>query len=287
MPIGQATFSLSDVYNFIDEETKSKLVPLILANMSEFYVQVSSTPIVMGQQAYPIPYRAIAMKLRDVSITPNPNQPDLRYGVERIEPTELFTPVVSTPRMAVQKMGFYLQSNNVMLYPTPQNANGAQLNLSYYMRPSEPVDPSVCAQITAISGSTVTVTSIPSNLIVGSQVDFVKAEPGFDCTAIDQTILSAGTNTLTFSSVPSSLSVGDYVCPATQTCVLQVPEELLPLLSQYCVVRVLEAQGDLQNLQPAMAELQKLETNANMLLAPRVDGKLKRVINSKSIARFV
>jgi hypothetical protein len=52
-------------------------------------------------------------------------------------------------------------------------------------------------------------------------------------------------------------------------------------------VRVLSSQGDAQALQAAVGELQQLEKNAMMLLAPRVSGKVKRVTNTRGVSRFV
>jgi hypothetical protein len=147
----------------------------------------------------------------------------------------------------------------------------------------------VCAQITAINPSLnqVTVSALPSNISTSTTVDFVMANPNYDYTAIDQTITNIAGSVLTFASLPASLSVGDYICQSTQSCVLQIPDELIPLLSQYVVVRVLSAQSDAQALQEAISELQKLESNANLLIAPRVNGKPKRVVNTKGITRYV
>lgn len=288
IPNAQVTFSTDDFYRFIDEETKSKLIPLILSNMEEYYVRDYQYNITSGVKSYLIPPRAIATKLRDVQLISSAN-PDVIIPIERLDVSDLYTSSATNRRILIQKCGFYLKGNSVILYPTPTVTQDI-LNLSYYIRPSTPVDPTVCAQITAIDPTLnqITVSALPTNISTLTPVDLVKSTAGFECSAIDRTITSiAGTVLTMSSSLPNDLSIGDWVCQATQTCVVQVPAELIPLLSQYCVVRVLEAQGDLQALQAAMSELQKLETNANMLIAPRVSGKLKRVVNTKGIARFV
>jgi hypothetical protein len=68
---------------------------------------------------------------------------------------------------------------------------------------------------------------------------------------------------------------------------VQVPVELQPLLTQYVVVRVLSAQGDSGALKNAIAELEALEKNASLLLTPRVQGSVKRVVNTRAISRWV
>lgn len=287
IPNAQITFQSTDFYRFMDEETKSKLIPLILSNMEEYYVRDFPYNITSGVNSYLIPPRAIATKLRDVQLIQS-NYPDAITPLERLEVTDLYRSTASNYQSLVQKSGFYLKGNSVILYPTPRATQNI-LNLSYYIRPNTPVDPSLCAQVVAIDTvlNQITVSALPTNISTSTLVDLVKANPGYECSAIDQTITNISGTVLSFASIPSDLAVGDYICQATQTCVIQVPAELIPLLSQYCVVRVLEAQGDLQALQAAMGELTKLETNANMLLAPRVSGKLKRVTNSRSISRFV
>lgn len=295
VPNAQVTFNTSDFYAFIDEEIESKLIPLILRNMEEYYVWDQPTLIVSGINQYPIPYRAIAGKLRDVQVI-STTDPESIIPLERLEITDLFSSTSTSFRVLIKKSGFYIKGNTVFMYPTPYYTQNI-LNLEYYMRPGSSVDPSTCAQITSINQSDqqLTVTTVPTNITTAGLVDFVKGMPGFECTAIDQSISSIVGNVITFTNpfpvnqgqTVTTISVGDYVCPNTTSCVVQVPQELLPLLSQYVVVRVLSAQGDAQALQMAIAELTKLEENAQMLIAPRVSGKLKRCTNTRGVSRFV
>jgi hypothetical protein len=272
----------------MDEEIQSKLVPLVLKNMEEYYVTDFPYNITMGVNTYSIPTRAIAGKLRDVQIISS-TDPESIVPLDRLDITNLFSSTSSSYRVQIKKLGFYIKGNNIIMYPGPTTTQNI-LNLEYYIRPNLCVDPSVCAQITGFStgANTITVSGLPSNITTSTLVDTVKTISGFECTGIDQPISSIATNVLTMTNpIPTNLSIGDYVCQAKQTCVVQVPEELLPLLSQYVVVRVLSSQGDLQAYQLAVQELTKLEENAQMLIAPRVDGKPKRVTNSRGISRFV
>lgn len=288
VPTSQITFQNSDFLALGDEEIRAKLVPLILKHMEEFYVTINDTTIVANQTIYPIPYRAIGMALRDVQIVSS-TDPDTRVGLERLNPEDLYAGISGNARFLVKKNGFYLQGNSVILYPTPVQAIDI-LRLTYYMRPSSLVATSACGLITAVnlSAKQVTVSSVPSNITTMTTVDLVRAVPGFECTAIDQTISSIVSTTITFSAaLPNNVQVGDYVCQSGQTCVVQVPVELQPLLFQYVVVRILAAQGDQTNLKAAVAELKSLEDAAGLLLAPRVSGKVKRVVNARAINRWV
>lgn len=287
VPTAQITFQQADFYALADEEIRSKLVPLILKHMEEFYVATIDYTVATLQTVYAIPPRAIGMALRDVQIVSS-TDPDTRVGLERLNPEDMYAGISGNARFLAKKNGFYLQGNSVILYPTPHQSLDI-LRLSYYMRPNQLVDVTACGLITAINTGalTVTVATLPSNITTATLIDFVRAIPGFECTAIDQTITNISSNVLTFSALPSNLSVGDYVCQATQSCVVQVPPELQPLLFQYVVVRILAAQGDQANLKAAVAELETLEKAAGILLAPRVSGKVKRVVNARSINRWV
>lgn len=288
VPNAQVTFSPSDFYSFIDEEIESKLIPLILRNMEEYYVADFPTNIVAGVNTFPIPTRAIAGKLRDVQVISS-TDPESIIPLDRLDIADLFSSTSTSFRVLIKKSGFYIKGNTVYMYPTPTYSQNI-LNLEYYMRPNTSVDPSTCSQVVSINTATnsVTVVGVPSNITTSTPVDLVKANSGFECTAIDQVITGIVGSVITFaSSLPKTMIPGDYVCQATQSCVVQVPQELLPLLSQYVVVRVLSAQGDGQALQAAMSELAKLEENAMMLIAPRVDGKPKKATNTRGVSRFV
>ena len=151
VPEAQITFSDTDFYGFADEEIESKLIPLILRNMSEYYVYDCPYNITSGQNAYAIPTRAIAGKLRDVQVISS-TDPDSITPLERLEVTDLFSSTSSSYRVLIKKSGFYLKGNNVIMYPTPNYTENI-INLEYYIRPNTCVDPSVCAQIQSFNAA--------------------------------------------------------------------------------------------------------------------------------------
>lgn len=294
VPTAQVTFQANDFLALGDEEIRSKLVPLVLKHMEEYYVTHLDQNVVINQAAYPIPYRAIGMALRDVEMVSSTDL-DTRVGLERLNREDLYAGISGNARFLVKKNGFYIEGNNLILYPTPQQQIDI-LRMSYYLRPSQLVPAASCAQVSAINlgAKQLTVSVLPSTITTSTTVDFVKANPGFDCTAIDQTISNIAGTVLTFSAAlpvdgsgNSLVSIGDYVCLSNQSCVVQVPVELQPLLFQYVVIRVLAAQGDINNLNAALKELETLEKAAGLLLAPRVSGRVKRVVNARGINRWV
>lgn len=288
VPTAQNTFQNSDFYSLADEEIRSKLVPLVMKNMEEFYVRPLDYQINANQSSYLIPTRSVASGLRDVQIIDS-NDDQNRFPLERIDLGDLYSSFAANYRFTIRKNGFYPQGNSIIIYPTPTMTVNL-LRMYYVCRPNSIVDVTACAQVTGINTALnqISVTSLPSTFSTSSPLDFVKANPGFECSAIDQTpTLIAGT-VLTFgSALPTDLSIGDYLCLAGQSCVVQVPVELQPLLYQYIVVRILSAQTDTQALQSAINELKVLEENAQLMIAPRVAGKSKRVVNARAINRWV
>lgn len=288
VPSSQITFLGTDFYQLGDEEIRSKLIPLITKNIEEYYVQPYDYAITANQASYAIPTRAIATALRNVQIVQSDDE-ESRTELERIDPTDLYSTYSGNYRFTVRKNGFYLEGNNVIVYPTPTTTQNL-LRLSYACRPNSLVDVSACGQVQSINTALnqITLVSVPGTFSTSTPLDFINALPGFSWAAQDQTPTSIVGNVLTFASaLPATLLVGDWICLSGQSCVMQVPVELQPLLTQYVVVRVLAAQGDEQALQAAIAELEKLETNALLLIQPRVQGKPRRVVKSRSINRWV
>lgn len=289
IPLSQVTVQETDILAMADDSIRSKLVPLILKHCEEFYVYPCNYTFNANQSIYPIPYRAINMKLRNVELVSS-SDPDVRFNLDRLNREDLYTSMSGNVWMKVKKTGFYLEGNNVVLYPMPLQSSTDTIRLNYFIRPNQLVDVSQCAQIQSVNftNNQITCVSVPSTYSTQNTFDIVKAQPGFDCTAIDQSVTNITGNIITFSStLPTNISVGDYICLSTTSCVVQVPVELQPLLCQYVVVRVLSAQGDSNALKAALSELETLEKNASLLLAPRVEGNPRRVTNTKSIARLV
>jgi hypothetical protein len=277
----------------LDQVMRSKMLPLILKVIEDYYVTHADIPLVANQASYPIPTRAIAADLRNVEYL-DPNSPNLegRWPIERLNREDLYSSYTGNSRWVIKKNGFYIDSNSVVLFPTPTDSS-TSLRLTYMCRPNQIVDTSACGQITVINGNVVTIAITPG-FTTSSVLDLVSAQPHFDWqlqnvspSAVSNTTAGATNVTLTFSSLPSTLAVGDWVCPAQQSCVVQCPVELQPLLCQYVVVQVLSAQGDAQMLQDARNELQMLEDNALLLISPRSIGQAKRAVSGRAISRWV
>ena len=260
--------STANLLNLATEELHIRLLPLIMSVRAEYYVYPKTYSITANQSDYAIPSRASGLVLRDVQII---------EGTSIRSLSEIPTENISTTSTGTVE-GYYLEHQNVVLYPTPATTSGT-LKLRYYIRPSRLAATSDCAQITAINTgtNTVTVSSVPSTWTTGTDVDFVSATVPYQCRAIDQDISSVSGSDILFASLPTGLAVGDWVALAEYSPIPQVPFEFLPVLSQMTVVKALESLGDSTGGARAAKDLEQIQANALLLVTPRNHGEPTRV----------
>jgi hypothetical protein len=276
IPTSTSTSNVNNTSNLLDlatEELHIRLLPLLMAVREEFYVAPPKDyAITADQAAYAVPSRASGMVLRDVQMIVGTAVASL----PRIDPESVSTTATGTPA------GYYLQHNNVVLYPTPSATNGT-LRMLYYARPSRLAATSACAQISGINTGTgvVTVGSVPSSWSTSTPVDFIKATSPYQNPAVDQTPTATSSTTLTFTTLPDSLAVGDWVALAEYTPIPQVPHEFQPVLAQMTVVKALEAIGDNDGVARATKDLLTLQANATQLVTPRNHGESKVVVRQR------
>jgi hypothetical protein len=259
----------SNLLALATEELHIKLLPLIMSVREEFYVAKKAYSITANQAEYAIPSRASGVVLRDVQMIVGTSI----FSLEPVDSEHITTTAVGDP------VGYYLEHQNVVLYPTP-GSTADTLRLRYFMRPSRLALTSACAQISAINTgtNTVTVSSVPSTWTTGTSVDFIKATPPYQNPAIDQSITGVSGSDITFASLPSDLAVGDWIALAEYTPIPQVPFEFQPVLAQMTVVKALEAIGDREGAAAAKDDLKTIQQAALMLVTPRVQGSNKKVI---------
>ena len=214
---------------------------MLIASREEYYVLNKLYTVTAAQANYLIPYRAMGATLREVKVLRGSRWVDLiRIDPEQIDSTETGQPE-----------SFYLEGNNVVLYPTP-DASGDTLRLSYFGRPSSLVPTSSCARITAIAGNTLTAT-IPTGWDTADTFDLVQGSSGFVLKGLDfaASQVNSGDITLT-GTIPSDLVVGDYLSLSGESCFPHIPADAHQLLVQLTVVSCLEAMGDQTNLPIAL-----------------------------------
>lgn len=261
----------SDLILFADEALTEEIVPLIMSVREEYFVAVDDTTLTASTTSFRIPYRAIGRKLREISIVSGNN-------------VITDVPRYSTDDLQSASFGFYIQGDKVMLVNTSGSIAGTW-RMHYYRTPSKLVAIGAAAVISAINTTTkvVTVLGVPSNMSSSTMFDFVRADPGFDCLAIDQTASIASTNLTFTSALPAELAVGDYVTLPGESPIPQIPPELHNLLAQSVAVKVMEAMGDNNGVGMAKSKLDEMRRQALILIEERVDGESAKAVNRSAL----
>jgi len=235
---------------------------MLITSREEYYVYVHDYAITSGQAAYAVPYRAVGGALREIKRITG----DVIVDLNRLDPEDMAKVESGLPTE------FYLQNNNVILYPTPDSTSGT-LRLTYFMRPSTLVPVTGCSQITAIDTVTSVVTcSTVTGWSTSNKFDLISGNSGFVLKALDYTASALSSTTITFSTLPSDLVVGDWVCLAGESCFPHAPADAQQYLTHLTVVACLEALGDQSNLAIAQARADQLKSALAPVLVNRVQG---------------
>lgn len=133
VPLSQVTFSEDDILAFCNEELQISLVPSILSFNEEYFVYDEKIPLESNKNRYPIPTRAIGMKLRDVMWE---STGGTIYEMTRIEASDkAFFQNDQGTNGGPHK--FYLENNDVVLNFQSLSAPSGSLVLFYYRRPNQ------------------------------------------------------------------------------------------------------------------------------------------------------
>ena len=133
IPLNQRTFSENDILAFANEELMISQVPDIMMYHEEYFVYSEDVPLVANQERYPIPERAMGMKLRDIYyVDTNGNI----FEMTRINPDDkAYWQRESSVVNLMQK--YYLENNDVVLAPFNISQPTGSLRFTYFMRPNQ------------------------------------------------------------------------------------------------------------------------------------------------------
>lgn len=282
VPISQITITNEDILRFANEEISENLAAQILAVREEFYVteeDFDSTEIEQlgdNSQRIEIPYRAFGSKIRLLQPLNGANA-----GVP-LSPIPLEQVAIRTfGANFLYNNGFYIKNSFIYIL----DSSNSSYRASYYIRPSELVMLDRAAKVVSIDRDTgiIEVDSVPSNIEALSLIDFNQSLPNHRIYAFDKTVqtVNAVTNQMTFtpSDIPTDLVVGDYICTAGECVIPQIPSDLHSMLAQATACKVLEAQGDINNLKAAFAKLEKMEKSLLNMITNRIEAPGKKLVN--------
>ena len=252
VPQGNDTFGASDLLSIADMQMRTLIAPKISSCRENYWLTTQDQVVDNDRNEYPLPSKALGSAIVDAKVRSGTNL----IHLSRIEVSELYSTQFTTrPAYCYLIRDFILE-----LYP--QSLSGT-LVMWYFRIPSKLTAVENCAQISAISGDTVTVTSVPSTFASLQELDVVSQQPGFNVLIKDSSPVSIAGSDITFDDVPETVAVGDYVCLSGQSCVVQCPLEWIEVLVQACAVKIYEIQG----YEPKHALAQKV-----------LDGMVERVM---------
>lgn len=273
IPDSQAMITDEEILDYANEEMLLNLVPLVVSKHEDYYLTSEEVTIQSGIYSYPIPYRALGTKLRELAyhdIETKRYSPLYRKSIDEITED-------SHRGTSSSKNRFYIMNENVVL-DTTTDVGYDYLTFFYNMRPNSLVLESNVCKITGIDRNTgiISVNAVPSVFDGATQLDFVKLNAphrilNYDVTPV---LIDNANSQITFNvaDLPDELIIGDHICLQNQTNLVNAPSELHVMLAQMVAARVLESIGDTQNLAAANDKLVKMEKSTEYLIDNRVTG---------------
>lgn len=145
IPAYQSTFSDLDIQKFLNEEMMISQVPAILGMHEEYYVFKKRVPLKTNVSRYPIPDRAIGMRLRDIKFVDTNNN---YFDLTQIPADDkaFFQRSIGS-NDAIHK--FYVEGNDIVLTPTTITSPTGSLEMFFYIRPNQLVSNSRAAVSTS------------------------------------------------------------------------------------------------------------------------------------------
>lgn len=295
IPISQIALTDEDILFLASEELTSDVLATILKAREEYNVYVD-TQDKNDSNVYPIPSRASGSRFRVVFLR------DQNHNLHRCAETQVTQVPLLNDYGYSENYGipmFYVQNDKIIfLNNTEQNIDGNQIEIHYYLDPSELVMVDQCLTIRSINTTTgiieVNERQIPSTYKINTKLDFVQHKPQNIVKQMDITLVSVSSNTPISSikfitvdpnEIPADLEVGDFIAIAGQSPVPQLVANLRPLLAQATICRILESQGDRDNIDVARKKLDKQVKLASAFIQDRTEGNPKKIVNRTGMMR--
>lgn len=275
VPTSQLTYTLEDFTLLANDEMQDEVVPLIMSTREEMFVDYYdvSSP---ADGVIPFPPETVGNKIRSVCYVQQA-QPLVLANLPRID-----LDVVSGVGFSnwATLAGFYIQGNDLILYPNAVVPANTQIRIYFYRRTLVLADPSSYGRIQSIDTGTNTVVmdTVPVSWEVGTQLNAVSQETPFQTLNSTLEISAVSSPSIILNNV-DDLSVGDYISDLGFSAIPQIPIEAHPYLAQLTAAKCLEGLGDDRGMEAALSKAMKLKESLLVLISQRVDGSVKKVVN--------
>lgn len=175
-PVAENTFSTTDILAFVNEEMMISQVPSVLQYHEEYFVTRLSVPLISNISRYPIPDRAIGMKLRDLFWADASGN---LFEMTRINSEDkAFYQTAIGANQAIHK--YYVEGNDIVLTPTLIVNPTGSLVFFFFLRPNQLVATDTVATVSSFfknitldnaflsSGDTITIDDVLFTAVSGS-----------------------------------------------------------------------------------------------------------------------
>jgi len=274
VPTSQLTYTDNDWALMATNMLQTMVVPLIMSTREDYFVTFED--VLSPADGYiAFPEHAVGAKLRNVCYISQRN-PLILINLPRID----LDVVAGVGFFNVWTLaGFYVQGDNIVLYPNTSVPTNTPIRLYYYRRTLDLAAPSEYGQIQSINtgDNSIVLDNVPFTWETGTELNAIGSQPNFTITA-EPTIVTVSTPTIFLDSV-DGLSVGDYVSDLGYSAIPQIPVEAMNYLAQLTAVVALEGLGDREGMAAAEKVSVAFKENLLTMISQRVDGSVKKVIN--------
>lgn len=264
-PDGNNTFTPAAILRLSNYEIQTPIVKQIMSTRGGYYLTYVDydDPDQIQAGLFPIPPGCVAGAVSIVQLI----QDTTIIPVNPIEESEQF----STNSPTSTSYGYFFIGNYVQILPKPIVGS---CRLWFIKRTSDLVLISAAAQVTAVAGAVVSVSSVPSTMVVGADIDACGDQPPFNIFGTREITDVTGTD-ITLDAEVEDLAIGDWLALEGQTPIPQIPVEFRLLLIWRVVELAWELQGGLEKAGYAKKRRMEYTQDTFGLITPRVASDTK------------
>lgn len=222
----------AEILRIADKEYANKLMPVLEGVYKNHHYREDDVTVDSAQDFYRVPSRATANGVRMVYLLDKGGNPCVFEEMS----------VDSAIRRGARNYAYQWMGGGIRFVGTPPT--GYTLRWGYILRPGalDKVGEN-SADITAKSGVTLTLSSVPATMSVGDKVDVISQHDPYLYSDTDLSIQGIAGSDVTLSADPTNATVGDYLTLTQKTPFFQGPLEAGSVLLKATCASVLNTLG--------------------------------------------
>lgn len=275
VPTSQLTYTNQDFADLANDTLQGEVVPTIMSAREEFFVHYEDVAV-PASRILTFPTNTVASKVRAVAYVRN-TSPLTLINLPRID---LNTVTGIGFNNYNTLAGFYIQGNQLQLYPNTSVPVGTTIRIFYYKRTLNLTAPGTYGRVISVDSNTNTVVLdfVPNDWTTGTQLNAVQGTTPFEASNELVTVVSVSSPSVVLDDV-TGIAEGDYISEYGFSAVPQVPIECQYYLAQLTAAKCLEGLGDREGERAALEKAQELKKNMMIMISQRVDGSVKKIVN--------